>query len=323
MSIVYICEPNCSLHKCIDFLIVKKAGHKIDSIPLVNVNTIVVVGNTQISTQVFGLLFAMGIDVVFMSMSGRVKGRVNAEKSSNIILRIAQYKKWNDNEFTLMFAKIITTAKIKNQLWMLKKYYEYKKDEELRNAIVYIESTSQNLSKQDNLNSLMGTEGICAKKYFSVFSKCLKNMEFKQRVRRPAYDPVNALLNLGYAFLANEISTRLSLYSFDLELGFYHGIKYGRKSLALDLMEEFRACFIDSFVVSLFNKRQFKKDNFEITDEGCILKSDSIKKFCALYNEYVSISDDNNQSWMKIFDRQILNFRKTLLEGKAYKPYAK
>lgn len=167
----------------------------------------------------------------------------------------------------------------------------------------------------------MGIEGAAAQKYFQCFSKMLTQYHFEGRTRRPAYDPVNALLNLSYAFLNNEIVSRLSVYSFDLELGFLHGIRYGRKSLSLDLMEEFRPVFVDEFVINLLNKRIFKESDFEVSTEGCLLNIDGLKKFCATYHQYVNDKPCQDNNWRQILDSQIKKFRKTILEGGEYRPY--
>ena len=51
---------------------------------------------------------------------------------------------------------------------------------------------------------------------------------------------IDALLNLGYTLLSVEIAGRLEASGFDPRIGYYHGIRYGRQSLALDLLESHR-----------------------------------------------------------------------------------
>lgn len=321
MRIVYICEPNCNIHKSMEALLIKKGGYKINMIPLVDVGCIVIFGNTQISSQTLSLLFSKGIDVVFMSTSGLVKGRIMSEKSSNVVLRIAQYNRWKDEKFGLDFSRKIIGAKIQNQKTLLKSHYYSLSDEDIKTKIDAINELEKRINTLKSINSLMGVEGMSAKNYFSCFNKMLKKIDFSSRQKRPAHDPVNSLLNLGYAFLRNEISARLYTYSFDLELGFLHGIRYGRKSLPLDLMEEFRPTFIDKYVIQLFNKKVFKRDDFDITEEGCVLKHIMLKRFCAEHHRHVSSKADGEKTWKDIFDWQVRKFRKTILEGADYSPF--
>ena len=63
--------------------------------------------------------------------------------------------------------------------------------------------------------------------------------EFETRNRRPATDPVNAMLSFTYAMLVREWTATLSAIGFDPYRGFYHQPRYGRPALALDMMEPF------------------------------------------------------------------------------------
>lgn len=85
-------------------------------------------------------------------------------------------------------------------------------------------------------------EGAGAAAYFGCFGHLLRAPEitFSGRNRRPPRDPVNVLLSLGYTLLANVIQTQVHLAGLDPYLGSLHGVAYGRPSLVLDLMEEFR-----------------------------------------------------------------------------------
>ena len=63
------------------------------------------------------------------------------------------------------------------------------------------------------------------------------------------------MISLGYTFLTKEICSALESESFETYLGFLHGIRYGRKSLALDIVEEFRQPVIDRMVLRLFTMK--------------------------------------------------------------------
>ncbi len=320
MEIVYICEQNSTIHKSGETMVVRKNDHKIAEIPLINVSTIVIVGNIQITTQVLQMLFNKLIDVIFMSRNGKLLGRINSEKSCNTILKIAQFNKWNDDNFKLKLSKSFASMKIQNQIKLLEKYYSYNSSEELKANSNYLKNYCSRIKDCTSISEIMGLEGICAKKYFESFNYILKYHEFSSRQRRPAYDVVNSLLNLGYAFLKNEINIRLNLYSFDTELGFMHGIRYGRESLSLDLMEEFRPLFIDNFTIKLLNKKILKSEHFEISEEGCILTKDGMTKYIEAYHNNLN---KDNINWPIVFDSQIKKFRKVILEGGEYTAFKK
>jgi CRISP-associated protein Cas1 len=63
---------------------------------------------------------------------------------------------------------------------------------------------------------------------------------------------------------------RACLYvGLDPYMGLYHSERYGKPSLVLDLVEEFRVPIIDSTIFPLFlNKQMEKAENFEPTQPG-------------------------------------------------------
>lgn len=82
-------------------------------------------------------------------------------------------------------------------------------------------------------------------------------------MRRPPTDPVNALLSLGYTLLLNQVMASASLVGFDPYFGMLHFVDYGRPSLALDLMEEWRPIIVDTLVLSVFNLKALAPSDFE------------------------------------------------------------
>ena len=95
---------------------------------------------------------------------------------------------------------------------------------------------------------------------------------------RPPTDPINALLSFLYSVLGNDISAALQGVGLDPQVGFLHCERPGRDSLALDLLEEFRAFIADRLVLSLINRKQIKPDDFEISVSGPVCLKDAARK---------------------------------------------
>jgi CRISPR-associated protein Cas1 len=138
---------------------------------------------------------------------------------------------------------------------------------------------------------LLGTEGQAAALYFSQFPRMLKApapgsaFDFKARNRRPPRDPVNALLSFGYALLLKDCFSALCTVGFDPYFGFYHAGRHGKPSLALDLMEEFRAIIADSVVLTLINTGSLAPRDFLVWREACQLTEDGRKRFFQAYEQ--------------------------------------
>jgi CRISPR-associated protein Cas1 len=131
-----------------------------------------------------------------------------------------------------------------------------------------------------NVEQVMGIEGEAAANYFSVFNELLRGsgFVFAGRVRRPPTDPVNALLSFVYTLLTSECSSALQGVGLDPYVGFLHQDRPGRQSLALDLLEEFRAPIADRFVLTLINRRQVKLDDFITEASGAVILKDDARK---------------------------------------------
>lgn len=72
---------------------------------------------------------------------------------------------------------------------------------------------------------------------------------------------MNALLSLSYTFLMNQVMCSAYLCGLDVYYGSLHELDYGRQSLVLDLMEEFRA-LVDNMVISLINRKEIRLQHF-------------------------------------------------------------
>jgi CRISPR-associated protein Cas1 len=163
---------------------------------------------------------------------------------------------------------------------------------------------------QDSLN---GIEGIAARHYFSGLGKMMLGaFGFDGRRKRPATDPVNALLSLGYTLVFNEISSLLDGMGFDPYLGYYHKVEYGRASLASDLQEEFRAPIVDRLTLRLINNRMLNQGDFykNPKGDGVYLTRDAMKRYFAEYedlmnNEFVHPETKEKTTFRKCFRIQI------------------
>ena len=101
---------------------------------------------------------------------------------------------------------------------------------------------------------------------------------FHERNRRPPLDRVNALLSFVYTLLTSMMAASLETVGLDPCVGFLHGDRSGRYSLALDMMEELRPALADRFVLRLINKRMVGKTDFIEKEDGAILLTDDARK---------------------------------------------
>lgn len=111
-----------------------------------------------------------------------------------------------------------------------------------------------------------------------VHSLSLGLTGFPGRVRRPPTDPVNAMLSLFYTTLMMDCSSALEGVGLDPYVGFLHVDRPGRRSLALDLMEELRPVMVDRFVLTAINNRMVSEKDFDHVESGEVRLSDTGRK---------------------------------------------
>jgi CRISPR-associated protein Cas1 len=132
-----------------------------------------------------------------------------------------------------------------------------------------LEARLNHIDSTPSLDTLRGVEGSAAAAYFEAFATMVpRELGFPGRQRRPPKDPVNALLSFGYVLVGNELQSLLDGIGFDPYIGFFHRLDYGRPSLALDLVEEFRPALVDRLTLSLLNRKILDRHHFEPTPEG-------------------------------------------------------
>lgn len=125
-----------------------------------------------------------------------------------------------------------------------------------------------------DLDVLRGCEGEAAACYFAALPAILPaawQQDFVGRSRRPPRDRVNALLSFGYALLTRDATAAAARVGLDPMLGFLHTVVPGRPALALDLMEPFRAAWVDTAVLRLLATRGIDREDFVFTSAGVSL----------------------------------------------------
>jgi CRISPR-associated protein Cas1 len=154
-----------------------------------------------------------------------------------------------------------------------------------------------------------------------------QNFTFVKRTRHPPLDPTNALLSLGYVLITNEIAALVESTGFDPFIGFLHGLRYGRQSLPLDLVEEFRYPVIDGLVLTLINKESIKEADFHKESNGAVLlNKDSFRRFLNHYEERMEKSflyreEDYYTSYRKLFRMQVEHLEHAVINRELYQPF--
>lgn len=270
LETMYIMTPESYLFHRNDNICISIGGEEKASVPANQVESIVFFGKNSVSTSLLSFCAEYNITMVFLDLYGRFYGRVCGPVSGNVLLRKKQYHAVDDEAFSCRLVRDILYGKICNSKNVLMRHARTNKEEEKEENLYQGAETLSNIAKKldecQSVDSMRGVEGAAATAYFSRFDDMLSEQNgfrFETRSRRPPLNEVNAVLSFVYTQLTHDMRSALETVGLDPAAGYLHTLRPGRPSLALDLMEELRAPLCDRFVLSLFNKGQLSKKDFE------------------------------------------------------------
>lgn len=286
LNTLYVTLPEAYLSLDGENIVIAKNKQEIGRVPLHNLESIVVFSYLGVSPALMGKCVDKGISLIFMTPFGKFLARIEGNVNGNVLLRREQYRIADSDARSLSIARNMILGKLYNSRQVLLRMlrdHEMRVDCELfHKKADYLADAIDKCRKTDDLDKLRGIEGESATVYFSVFNDMIlqqtEDFIFETRNRRPPLDKVNALLSFSYSLCTGMCASALEAVGLDPYVGFMHTDRPGRKSGALDLVEEFRAWMCDRFVLMLINKRIISARDFEVREDNAVILTDTGRK---------------------------------------------
>ncbi|MGC9796600.1 CRISPR-associated endonuclease Cas1 [Fervidobacterium riparium] len=327
---LYLTEQGAVLHKKEGRLVIQKGQREIEEFPLKKIERIMILGNITLTTAMTNYCLDNKIEVIFMTKHGRYRGKLYTDEYRNVLLRLAQYARAQDEKFKTDIAKAIVLGKLKNSYNLLNQKAKKLPKGLLGEEKAAIQAIMNKVKSAKNVDQVRGYEGIAAKYYFLGVKKCIKNdeLQFNGRTAHPPKDEINAMLSMGYHFLYVEMLLAMNAVGLDPYFGNLHTLDVSKHALLFDLIEEYRAIIVDNFVINASNLRIFTKSDFEYKENDiCYFSKEGMKKFIALFEEHIRQKlpyhlDDETNYIRTIFEKQARHYSRVVLgEEKHYIPY--
>ena len=274
-------------------LLVYQEGKRVSSIPLVQLERIVVAPHVALSAGVLGLVAEHKVALVVINsrfpdrcalLSGAMPGDVRR--------RVTQYGLLGNIPLRLVWSKQVVGLKITRQYRLLARALIMRPDLRygLTHALEQLTCASVRLKPLDDITtlaSLRGVEGAASAAYFKAFTGLFPDsLNFNNRNRRPPQDPVNVCLSLSYTLFHQNAVNALKTVGLDPAIGCYHELYYSRESLACDLLEPIRP-LIDAWLWQLFKDRLLRVEDFVEKQDACLLNTAGKQRFYEAFHEKV------------------------------------
>jgi CRISP-associated protein Cas1 len=353
MTTLYVTEPYSVVKKEGDTLVVNipanekegKPARKVE-VPTIKISEVVIVGDSTLTSQALATLLEQRVEITFLNMYGGFRGRVVPQDSKNSLVRLAQFRAHEQTSRSFDLARQFVLGKTHNLRTLLLRSNRRLEDihvadaaDSLRGILAQIEKLAPDCEppadpakpqKGTSWGTLGGLEGAASAEYFEAFGRLLRGdtgLSFETRSRRPPRDPVNAILSYGYTLLMHQCASALQTVGLDPYIGFLHSSQYSKPSLALDLMEEFRAPVVDSVVLTLVNNRILQVSDFIEELQAYRLKDGSRRTFLEKFEERMSTEIEHPVFKYKATYRRCIELQARLLaksfdgEIGAYLPF--
>lgn len=285
-NVLYVTTPEAYLSLDGENILILKDENTSTRLPLHNLENIVCFTYQGASPALMGACAERNIGLCFLTPNGRFQARVTGKVRGNVLLRKKQYDISEKEADSIPIAASFLLGKISNCRKVIDRairdHSMLVDVKSLTGASNFLKETLKAIPSCKSIDDLMGFEGSAAKIYFGVFDQLILHQReaffFKERSRRPPLDNMNSLLSFLYTLLTNDVASTLETVGLDPYVGFLHQDRPGRPSLALDLMEEFRAVIVDRLALSLVNRKQITGKGFTQKESGGILMDDDTRK---------------------------------------------
>lgn len=273
LNTLFVTTPGTSLHLDGDAVRIvhpDRPGRHL--LPLVRLDHVVAWNGVTLTDDLLYRCAADGRSITWVTRNGRFLARVGGPQGGNPALRLAQYRAHDQPEHRLNLAKRFVAGKLHNYRQLVLRAARDQKGQRqagLRHVAERHALALSELREAGSLTEVLGIEGRAAREYFQALG-LLSPHATPGRVRRPATDLVNCLLSFGYGMLRVSVHGALEHVGLDPYIGYLHGVRPNKPSLALDLMEELRPLLVDRLVMTVVNRGQLNGSHVTTIPGGSV-----------------------------------------------------
>lgn len=296
-------------------------------IPLMDLEQVVVSESAHLTIAAIAELLRRDIPIVLTSRTDRVLG-LCLPPAPHSRARMEQYHRARDAAFALALAINWVETKILNSRRVLQRLAGNRREIEITPQLLALGRLAESCRAAASLDTLRGYEGTAAGHYFECYASFFPvHAPFERRSRRPPHNAANAILSYAYTLLAAEAEAFLHGIGLDPVIGFLHEPAERRASLALDLIEPFRAPTADAMALDLLSHGVLQPgSHFEPKNGGVYLNPEGRRRFFVAYErrmerEFTSEQHGCRTTLRRELRNQCHAVKRAVLEGEPFEPF--
>lgn len=287
---LYVMAQGASVGVSADSLVVRPRDGPETKHAIRSIESVLLHGFSQISTQAIRKCVEYGIGIHWLSMTGYHTASLVAT-AGQVQRRIRQFRALTDEAECLRLARALAHAKVEGQHRYLLRATRGTDNErdELQPEFRSIQEMLRLIPAAESRDSLRGLEGTAAVHYFRGLRFLLNDrvsdeLRSENRNRRPPLDRFNALMSFGYGLLHSAVMRAVLAVGLEPALGFFHTPRSAAYPLVLDLMELFRVPLWDMVAIGSLNRGQWDPGkDFAVTRAKVWLSESGRRKAIELF----------------------------------------
>ncbi len=301
-------------------LVVSVEGEK-QSVPIQEIDALVVHGFGQVTTQAIHLCAQHGVAIQWLTAGGRFSAGTTASPG-RVQQRIRQYSALGDPARRLELTRRLVHAKVETQLRYILR--ATRGDEPARSAcrddIERIRESLRKIPRATCVDSLRGLEGLAAKSYFACVphllgSQAPQEMHPNGRSKHPPRDRFNCLLSFGYALVQSVVHRSMVAVGLEPSFGFFHQPRTAAHPLVLDVMELFRTTLWEVPLIGSVNRGQWDvRNDFSVSPGQVWLTESGRKKALELFEQRLQESHKHPHTGQALAYARMVELEVRLLE---------
>ena len=192
MSNVYVYEQGTVLKYKENRLIIEYSENDFKSIPIENIDNIIIFGAIQVSTKCIQQMLTRGVNLTILSKNGSYFGRLESTGHVNINRQRLQFRKSDDKIFSLEISKRFIKGKTMNQRTILMRANKLLKSPEMTDIILKMSVYSKNIEVAKSIEELTAIYHKYPEWYQQLTSDFMqKKMQLKEEKNKPSinYSP--------------------------------------------------------------------------------------------------------------------------------------